>query len=113
MEKGRLASERKTGSGQSPDAGGPRERERRCAFAYTASATTAVLTCRYIDIVIICKLARTLIQVYEEAKRSMDGVKRNTCYSGLEEAPEKGDHRSRSVRHTVTSLFNRRSLFHA
>lgn len=30
-------------------------RERRCATAYTASATTPVLTCRHIDIVIICK----------------------------------------------------------
>lgn len=28
---------------------------RRCATAYTASATTPVLTCRHIDIVIICK----------------------------------------------------------
>ena len=58
MEKGEARHGEKwgkTGRGQSPDAGGTRrerERDRRCALAFVRPA---VLTCRYIDIVIICK----------------------------------------------------------
>lgn len=80
---------------------------RRCATAYTTSATTPVLTCRHIDIVIICKWCT---HTWGEPSRATT-PESNTC---CPERPAPGKERSSiAIRPTRRPLLFpiRRSLF--
>lgn len=93
--------------------GGERERERgkkdnhrmprRCATAYTASATTPVLTCRHIDIVIICKWCT---HTWGEQQHP-----RATRVAPRGRHRERRDHRSRSVQLAVHFCFRSEDLY--